>query len=363
MTAQTTTPVTVAPLPQHRFDQGALARWLAPILSEVRGGLEVTQFQGGMSNPTFLLTLSGGRRYVLRKKPPGKLLPKAHAIDRECRVMRALADSPVPVPAVAAYCDDPEVIGAEFFVMEHVDGRIIPAAAMAPLPRAERAPLALSLVDRLADLHLVDWRAAGLQDFGRPEGYLSRQTARWAAQYESAKAALPGDFDYTQMDWLRDWLGEHSAVTDESAIAHGDFRLGNMVVHPTEPRVIAVLDWELATIGHPLADLAYLCQHYHLPTDLPGVADMVANGLPPEQEILARYCDRTGRSGIPDWDVFLAFGCFRTACILQGVAARAAQGNASSASASAEADGWRARRLAETGAAIARRRDSARAEV
>ncbi|TNB47770.1 phosphotransferase family protein [Martelella lutilitoris] len=346
--------VTIPPLPNHRFDEAALARWLSDSLPDTRDGLRVEQYQGGMSNPTFLLTLPSGRRYVLRKKPPGKLLPKAHAIDREYRVMRALEDSGVPVPRMIAYCDDPGVIGAEFFVMEHMEGRIIRSVAMDPLPRTERVELAWSLVDTLAALHKVDWRTAGLEGFGRPEGYLARQTARWSAQYEAAKSDLPKNFDYSQMDWLRDWLLKHSQVSDESTIVHGDYRLGNVVVHPREPRVIGVLDWELSTIGHPLADLAYLCLHYRLPLDLPGVQDLLAAGLPPEKDILARYRTATGRDDIPDWPVFLAFSCFRSAAISQGVAARAARGTASSASADPEKDGTRARRVAEAGARIAR---------
>lgn len=246
------------------------------------------------------------------------------------------------------------MIGAEFYVMEHVAGRIIPSPAMGPVPREERRDLTFSLVDTLADLHAVDWRGVGLDGFGRAENYLSRQTARWSSQYEASKSDLPADFDYSQMDWLRDWLIAHSDIADESAIAHGDYRLGNVVVHPTEPRVVAVLDWELSTIGHPLADLAYTCLPYHLPRDIPSFVDLDGAGVPTEAEVLARYCDRSGRAGIADWHLFLAFACFRYAAIVQGVAARAARGTASSASADPEIDGHRARRVAEVGADIAR---------
>ena len=290
----------------------------------------------------------------MRKKPPGKILPKAHAVDREFRIMQALTDTPVPTPRMVAYCDDTTVIGAEFFVMEFVDGRIIPPPSMTPVPREERPALAHSLVDTLAQLHAVDWRAVGLEGFGRPENYLARQTSRWAGQYEASKEALPADFDYSQMDWLRDWLMDHSQVQDESAIVHGDYRLGNTIIHPDRPEVIAILDWELCTIGHPIADLAYLCLHYRLPADLPGVVNLEEAGLPSEQAMLERYCQRTGRAGIPEWPVFLAFACFRSAAIIQGVAARAAQGNVSSASVDPVGEGARARRVAETGAAIAR---------
>jgi aminoglycoside phosphotransferase (APT) family kinase protein len=242
-------------------------------------------------------------------------------------------------------------------VMEHVEGRIIPSAGMGPVPRSERPDLAFSLIDTLAALHSVDWRGVGLADFGRPEGYLARQTARWASQYEAAKKDLPEDFDYSAMDWLRDWLAERVNVADENAIAHGDYRLGNTIVHPREPRIVAVLDWELATIGHPLADLAYLCLPYHLPPDMPGAVDLVAHGLPGEEAILRRYCEKTGRDGIPDWPVFLAFACFRNAAIAQGVAARAAQGNVSTTSADPESMGARARQIASAGVAIARSMD------
>lgn len=360
MSAQDTadSPILIAPLEQHRIDATALARWLSDALPEAAAGVTVAQFQGGMSNPTFLLTLPSGRRLILRKKPPGPLLPKAHAVDREYRVMQALGPTPVPVPGMVALCDDADVLGVDFFVMEFVPGRIIASPAMGPVARTDRPALAFDLVDTLADLHLVDWQAAGLTGFGRPEGYMARQTARWSAQYDAAKSALPADFDYTYMDWLRDWLSERAgAVTERSAIAHGDYRMGNTVVHPTEPRIAAVLDWELSTIGHPFADLAYLLLHYRLPDDLPGVEDMAAAGLPTEAQMLERYCARAGIDGIEDWPLFLAFACFRSAAIGQGVAARAMRGNVSTASADPAETGWRARRVAETGAAIAREMD------
>lgn len=352
----TSAPLLIEPLPKHRFDEAAFAAWLQENLGEVPGSLTIRQFQGGMSNPTFLVTLSAGRRYVLRKKPPGVLLPKAHAVDREYRILKALGPTAVPTPQVAAYCADPGVIGAEFFLMEFVEGRIISDPTMGPIERADRPALAYSLVDTLADMHRLDWRACGLGDFGRPEGYLARQTARWSGQYEASKSALPADFDYSDMDWLRDWLTGNAAVPEESAITHGDFRLANTIVHPSEPRVVGVLDWELSTIGHPLSDLAYLCLPYRLPRD-PAAQDLVAAGWPTEQQVLARYAAHTGRDRIDNWAIFLAFNCFRIAAITQGVAARAAQGTVSSASADPVRDGARARRVARLGVEIARRNE------
>lgn len=359
-------PELVAPLEQHRIDAAVLARWLTPHLPDAADGLQVRQFQGGMSNPTYLLTAANGSRYVIRKKPPGKLLPKAHQIDREHRVMHALRDSDVPVPRMFAICDDPEVIGAEFFVMEFVDGRIIKAPTLDTVDKADRAALYVSLVDVMAALHSVDHVAVGLERFGRPDNYLSRQTTRWAGQYEASKPALPSDFDYSRFDWLRDWLLERAAYTDETSIVHGDFRPGNTITHPSEPRCIAVLDWELATIGHPLSDLAYFCLPYRQPhPELGGFVglDLAEMGLPAEEDILARYADRTGRAAIPDWPVYMAFSFFRIAAIVQGVAARAAMGNVSSASANAERDLDRARLMAEIGEGIAREAEAARREI
>lgn len=345
----------VEPLEKHRFNEEAFSRWMAAALNEGQQAITISQFQGGMSNPTFLVTRTDGKRYVLRKKPPGELLPKAHAVDREYRIMDALGPTPVPTPKMLAYCNDTSIIGVDFYLMEFVEGRILPNPAMVDLPRAERPMLAHALIETLAALHRVDYAACGLLDFGRPANYLERQTLRWAGQYEAAKSALPADFDYSDMDWLRDWLTQHCHVQDESAITHGDFRIGNMIIHPTQPRIIAVLDWELSTLGHPISDLAYLCLPYHMQGILPDAPDLVSEGLPEEAEMLQNYAMLTGRDRIPDWQIFVAFNCFRWAAIVQGVAARAAQGTASSASADPARDGERARRVAQAGAMIARR--------
>jgi aminoglycoside phosphotransferase (APT) family kinase protein len=321
----------------HRFDEARLAAYLREHLPGVSGALHIQQFQGGQSNPTFLLE-SDGRRWVLRKKPPGKLLPSAHMVEREYCVMRALADTGVPVPATPLLCEDPEIIGTPFFVMEHVAGRVFTDPVLPDLTPEERSAVYLSMAETLAKLHKVDWRAVGLADFGRPENYVARQIARWSKQYEASKTA-----DIPAMDRLIEWLPRNIPARDETTIAHGDYRLGNLIYHPTEPRVVAVLDWELSTLGHPLSDLAYNCMLYRLPGDLPtvrgfGNADLKALGIPDERTYVATYAKHTGRDPGADWIFFLAFSFFRYAAIIQGVYSRALQGNASSESASLHAE-------------------------
>ena len=347
----TTAPELVDVLPAHRFDEERLLAWLQAELPEVGERLDVRQFQGGQSNPTFLLDTDGGQ-YVLRKKPPGKTLPSAHMVEREYRVMKALADhTGVPVPRVRVLCEDSAVIGTPFYVMDFLHGRIISHSALPDLVREDRLLAHRSAVDTLATLHSVDVNAIGLGDYGRPEGYVARQVARWIKQYLASKTdELPA------MDKLMAWLPENIPAADETAIAHGDYRFGNLMLAPDKPEVIGILDWELSTLGHPLADLAYFCLPYYLPSDMEGMRglqgeDLEALGIPDEQTTIARYCAQTGRDGIDDWHVFLAFSLFRLAAILQGVYKRALDGNA--ANANALNVGRRASLLADIGWQIA----------
>jgi aminoglycoside phosphotransferase (APT) family kinase protein len=355
VTAQDGTPVLVPVLDNHRFDETALARHLAGRLPGFDGnGLVVRQFQGGQSNPTFHLQTPAGD-YVLRKKPPGRLLPSAHAVEREFRVMQALAGSAVPVPAMRLLCEDPAVIGTSFFVMDHVPGRIFADRVMLGGTPAERRAVYQDIARVLAALHAVDWRAAGLGDFGRAEGYMERQAQRWTRQWEAVKVE-----DMPEMDRLAAWLAGRTRMAEETTIAHGDYRLGNVILHPTEPRIVAVLDWELATLGHPLADLAYACLTYHVPPGPSGLSgvlgtDCAALGIPTEAEFVATYCDAAGKPVPRDLDVFLVFSMFRLASILAGVWRRALDGNA----ADPRGIGYRERyrSMAEAACAIAERVD------
>lgn len=344
-------PELVDVLDAHRFDEQQLKAWLLQAMPDIGDRLEVKQFQGGQSNPTFLLDTDSGR-YVLRKKPPGKTLPSAHMVEREYKVIRALSDhTDVPVPQARVLCEDSAIIGTPFYIMDFTPGRVVSHPALRALDRQERRPVHEAAMDTLAQLHAVDVNAVGLGDFGRPEGYVARQVSRWTKQYLAAKTD-----DMPAMDKLMAWLPDHLPATDETAIAHGDYRLGNLMLAPDEPRVAAILDWELSTLGHPLADLAYYCLPYHLPMDLEGSRgivgeDLEALNIPDEQEIIERYCRQSGRSGIADWHVFLAFSLFRLASIVQGVYARALQGNASNADALQV--GKRASMLADAGWRIA----------
>lgn len=321
-----TTPV----LPQHRFDEASLDRYLARHIPGYKGELEVRQFGSGQSNPTFLLLANvDGRQqaFVLRKKPPGKLLPSAHAVDREYKVISALQGSGVPVPKTYVLCADDSVIGQMFYVMECVEGRILVNPTLPESPPADRAAIHDSMNATLAKLHQVDFNAVGLGDFGRQGQYVARQLDRWSKQYVAAKTD-----DLAAMDALMKWLPENIPAYDPTTIVHGDFRLGNLIVHPTEPRIVGVLDWELCTLGHPLCDLAYNCLGYHLAEAPHGYAkaDLKALGLPTEADYVAAYCKRTGRDGIEDWTFYVAFSLFRLAAIAQGVYKRGLDGNAAS---------------------------------
>jgi aminoglycoside phosphotransferase (APT) family kinase protein len=311
----------------HRFDEAALERYLARHIEGFRGPLTVRQFSGGQSNPTFLLE-ADGRRYVMRKKPPGQLLKSAHQVDREYKAMKALAPTDVPVPRMHALCEDESVVGTAFYVMDYLEGRIFRNPQLPDCTPAERAAIYDAMNDVMARLHRVDYQAAGLADFGRPGNYFDRQIARWISQYQAAQTEHLAD-----MDWLIAWMPQNIPAEDSVAIAHGDYRLENMIVHPTEPRVIAVLDWELATIGHPLADLAYNCMGYHVMNPSQGGltdVDFAASGIPREADYVAAYCRRTGRAGIDAWNFYLSFSIFRLAAIAQGVYKRGLDGNASS---------------------------------
>jgi aminoglycoside phosphotransferase (APT) family kinase protein len=316
--------------PVHAIDPVALGSWLRANVDAGIGDLVVEQYQGGQSNPTYRLT-SGDRRYVLRRKPPGKLLPSAHAVDREFRVMSALAGTGVPVARMHALCEDDTVIGTAFYVMEYVEGRILWDPTLPGMTPPQRAAHYDELNRVIAALHLVDYAAIGLGDFGRTGSYIERQVARWSKQYQAAGAER-----IDAMDRLIDWLPSHIPEGDETSIVHGDYRLDNVIFHPIEPRILAVLDWELATLGHPLSDFAYQVMAWRLsPQEFRGIkgADLAALGIPSESDYVAAYCRRTGRTEIPHFEFYLIFNMFRIAAILHGVLSRALQGNAASADA------------------------------
>jgi aminoglycoside phosphotransferase (APT) family kinase protein len=331
---------------QHSFDTARLAAWMQGHISGFSGPIEVQQFAGGQSNPTFLVQ-SATHRYVLRRKPPGKLLPSAHAVDREFRVLAALKDSAVPVAQVHALCEDSEVIGSAFYVMDYVEGRIFWDALLPEVAAQGRRDIYREMVRVLAALHSVDYAAVGLSDYGKPGHYVERQVARWTQQYRASETEK-----IDAVEHLIEWLPKHIPDDEQTAIVHGDFRLDNTIFHPTEPRIAAVLDWELSTLGHPLVDFAYYCLRYHLPVaEFRGLAgvDVKTYMIPSEAECVAEYCSLRGIAPIPpkDWTYYSAFCMFRLAGILQGVLARALQGNASSATALQA--GRRARPLAELG--------------
>lgn len=317
----------------QQIDTRRLSRFLADHLPAFDGELTAEKFAGGQSNPTFKLR-AGDKSYVLRRKPPGQLLPSAHAVDREYRVISALADTDVPVPRTYVLCEDESVIGSMFYVMEYLEGRILWDPS---LPEArdntERTAIYDAMNQTLAALHNVDVDPVGLADYGKPGNYFERQLGRWTKQYRASETETVAD-----MERLLQWLPANMPADDGSiSLVHGDYRLDNMMFHPAEPRVIAVLDWELSTLGHPLADLANQCMAWMLPRggSMKGLAgvDRQSLGIPSDQEYIARYCERTGRDGIDNWNFYLVFSLFRLAAIVQGIKKRAQIGTASSAEA------------------------------
>ncbi|HEY2635541.1 MAG TPA: phosphotransferase family protein, partial [Steroidobacteraceae bacterium] len=278
-----------SPPAQHSFDTAGLAAWMQAHIEGFRGPIEVRQFAGGQSNPTFLVR-SANHSYVLRRKPPGKLLPSAHAVDREYRVIVALANTAVPVAKAYALCEDQEVIGTPFYVMDYVEGRLFWDAALPEVAGEQRRAIYDEMTRVIAALHSVDYTAAGLGDYGKPSRYIERQVTRWTLQY---RASATETIDAVER--LIEWLPKHIPADEETAVVHGDFRLDNAIFHPTEPRILAVLDWELSTLGHPLVDLAYLCMRYHLSAEQfrgLGGLDPAALQIPSEAECVADYCRR-----------------------------------------------------------------------
>jgi len=333
---------------QQKFDIGAMEAWMREHVEGFAGPLTVEQFKGGQSNPTFKL-ITPSRTYVMRAKPgpKAKLLPSAHAIEREYRVMDALAKTDVPVAKMYALCEDEAVIGRAFYIMEFVQGRVLWDQALPGMEPAERTAIYDEMNRVISALHTVDYAAIGLADYGKPGNYFARQIERWSKQYKlSETESIPA------MDNLIEWLPKHVPQEAEeiTSIVHGDYRLDNLIFHPTEPRVLAILDWELSTLGHPLADFSYHCMSWHIePGQFRGVAglDFAALGIPTEAEYIRQYEERTGRHITGDWSFYLAYNMFRIAGILQGIMKRVVDGTASSAQA-LEA-GKRARPMAELG--------------
>ena len=328
---------------QHRFDERALAQWMADNVVGYEGPLNVEQFKGGQSNPTYRLR-TAQRDYVLRRKPPGPLLKGAHAVEREARVMAALGSAGFSVPQVFGVCNDEQVLGSSFFVMEMMEGRIFWESGFPGLPVSERAAYMDAMNATLARLHTLDYVELGLVDYGKPGQYVARQVNRWSNQYLADEAAGRD----TNMDRLVAWLPAHLPARDETTLTHGDFRADNLIFHPTEPRVLAVLDWELSTLGDPLADFAYHCMAWHVdPAQFRGIAglDWAALGIPDEGQYVKRYCERTGFEIHGDWNFYLAYNMFRIAAILQGIMKRVVDGTA--ASAQALDAGRRAKPMAE----------------
>ncbi len=333
---------------RHAFDTAALERWLAERLPGFAGPLTVEMFKGGQSNPTYKL-ITPQRAYVMRAKPGpvAKLLPSAHAIEREFRVMSALAGTDVPVAQMHLLCEDESVIGRAFYVMQCVEGRVLWEQSLPDMDNAGRGAIYDEMNRVMAALHRVRPDAVGLADYGKPGNYFERQIGRWSKQYQaSITQPIP------EMDRLIDWLPKNipAMARDESmtSVVHGDYRLDNLMFHASEPRILAVLDWELSTLGHPLADFSYHCMSWHIPPGMfrgIGGLDVKALGIPTEDEYIARYCERTGFATPAqlksDWAFYLAYNMFRLAAILQGIAKRVEAGTAASEQAVRSAAGAR----------------------
>jgi aminoglycoside phosphotransferase (APT) family kinase protein len=323
--------------PHLRFDSARLEAFLAAEVEGYQGPLEVREFKGGQSNPTYQL-VTPARRYVLRRKPPGVLMPSAHQVDREFRVISALNAAGFPTPRAYALCTDESVIGTMFYVMEMVEGRILWDLALPGLAPAERAGIYDAMITTLAHLQRLDYRAVGLDGFGKTSDYMARQIHRWSKIYVASETA-----HVPRMNALNEWLPRNVPATEDTVIIHGDYRLDNMILHPTEPRVIAVLDWELSTLGHPLGDFVYHMAPWFIPaidervSSLEGL-DLVALGIPTERQYLERYCALTGRDGIPNLDFYKAYTVWRLAAIYQGIIKRVQDGTAASSEAPSTTD-------------------------
>ena len=333
---------------RQRFDGEALGMYLrAHIPGFPEGEVAVAQFKGGQSNPTFKLS-AGGQHFVLRTKPgpAAKLLPSAHAIDREYRVMDALQKAGFPAPRQFLLCTDESVIGRAFFVMEFIEGRVLWDQSLPGMTPPERAAIYDELNRVISQLHTIDYAAIGLADYGKPGNYFARQIERWTRQYQASATET-----IEAMDHLITWLPQHIPAGEATSIVHGDFRMDNMIFHPTEPRILAVLDWELSTLGHPLADFSYHCMSWHItPGQFRGIAglDLEELGIPSQEQYIATYCARTGATIRPeDFNFYLAYNMFRLAGIMQGIMKRYVDGTASSAQ--ALQNGKAARPMAEMG--------------
>lgn len=312
----------------HKFDEARLFDYMSEHVEGFEGPLEVRQFKGGQSNPTYQL-VTPKKKYVLRRKPPGKLLKSAHMVDREYKVITALHGQGFPVARTYCLCEDEEVIGTIFYIMDCVEGRIFWEGQIPSVGKEERTAIYDAMNATLAQLHNVDYKAAGLEDFGKPGNYFARQISRWTKQYQLSETQ-----EITSMNKLIDWLPNNIPDDDSTTIVHGDYRLDNMILHPTEPKVVAVLDWELSTLGNPLGDFTYHLMQWRMPVQgtssgtLMG-ADLKALGIPSEEEYIAKYCERTGRDGIENIDFYFAYNFFRLAGILQGIVGRVRDGTAS----------------------------------